>query len=288
MAISTVKIDEQLSIDLISKYNQGDSKSLESLLKMYEPFIYNVAWKFAGDPESAKEICQDVLIKIATKLNTFQGKSAFKTWVYKIAYNEFLQTKRRPMESKWDGFDEFSHDLNKIPSPELSAEEELEKQDRTKTARFRCMTGMLMCMSREQRLIYLIGHVFNVDHNVGAEVFGISKENYRKKLSRAKKDFQTFANGQCGLVNTNNPCRCSKKAKAMEAAGRMQTDKRLFDPTYSSTIAKYAESVQDEVADIVDKKYAEFFQAHSTKEDFTADTVVKEIINDPELHKHFN
>lgn len=192
------------------------------------------------------------------------------------------------MESKWDGFDEFANDLNKIPSPELTIEEEIENEERTKTARFRCMTGMLMCMLREQRLIYLIGQVFNIDHNVGAEVFGLSKDNYRKKLSRARKDFQTFANGHCGLVNTNNPCRCSKKAKAMEAAGRMQTDKKLFDPTYASTIAKYAESVQNDMADIVDKKYMDFFQAHPTKEDFTADTVVKEILNDSELHKYFN
>ena len=74
----------------------------------------------------------------------------------------------------------------------------------------------------------------------------------------------------------------------MENAGRMQTDKKLFDPNISATIAKYAESVQDDMADIVDKKYLEFFQAHPTKEDFIADTVVKEIINDPELHKYFN
>ena len=149
------------------------------------------------------------------------------------------------------------------------------------------MSGMLMCLTREQRLIYLVGHVFNIDHSTGAEIFGLSKANFRQKLSRTRKEFHAFMNRQCGLVKLDNPCRCSKKAKAMEAAGRMQTNAKLFDPQFSATIAKYAEEVGDKVADIVDRKYIEFFQKHPSKEDFDADTVVNELILDPELHRHF-
>lgn len=109
---------------------------------------------------------------------------------------QFMQTKRRPMEDKWDGLDQFSKDLNSIPSPDLTPEEEEENILRTKTARTRCMSGMLMCLTREQRLIYLVGHVFNVDHNIGSEVYGLSKDNYRKKLSRTKKEFHNFMNKQ--------------------------------------------------------------------------------------------
>jgi hypothetical protein len=150
------------------------------------------------------------------------------------------------------------------------------------------MSGMLMCLTREQRLMYLLGDVFNIDHTVGAEVFNTSKENYRVKLSRTRKEFHAFMNQQCGLVNKDNPCRCSKKAKAMEAAGKMKTDEKLFDPKYTSTIASYAAKVGDDLADLVDKKYIDFFQKHPTKEDFNANTVVNEIINDSDLHKYFN
>ena len=146
---------------------------------------------------------------------------------------------------------------------------------------------MLMCLTREQRLLYLIGDVFNIDHKTGAEIFGISKDNYRQRLSRTRKEFHAFMNRQCGLVDLNNPCRCSKKAKAMEAAGRMQTNAKLFDPKYSATIEKYATEVADEVADIVDRKYIAFFQKHPTKEDFNATTIIEEFIKDTDLHRHF-
>jgi RNA polymerase sigma factor (sigma-70 family) len=275
------------SIALVQKSLAGDKNALNQLIEIHEPFIYNVAWKYTNNPEEAKDLTREVLIRVFTKLSTFKGNSAFKTWVYRIVVNQFLQTKRRPMEDRWESFDVFSTELNSIPSPDVSAEEEIEQEVRTKTARTRCMSGMLMCLTREQRLIYILGDVFNLDHNIGAEVFGLSKQNYRVKLSRTRKEFHAFMNQQCGLVNTDNPCRCSKKAKAMEAAGKMQTDKKIFDPKYSSTIAAYSEGISDEVADIVDKKYIEFFQRHPTKEDFNTETVINEIVNDNDLHKYF-
>lgn len=283
---SKEQLDKE-SEDLAMKAIGGDRKSLDQLIRLHEPFIYNVAWKYTNNPDEAKDLTQETLIKIITNLSSFNGKSSFRTWAYRITVNQFLQTKRRPMEDRWKDFDDFSNQLNAIPSPELTPEEEEEQILRTKTARTRCMSGMLMCLTREQRLLYLVGDVFKVDHKTGAEVFGLSKDNYRQKLSRTRKEFHAFMNKQCGLVNLENPCRCSKKAKAMEAAGRMQTNAKLFDPNYSATIAKYADQFADEVADTVDKKYIEFFQKHPTKEDFSVDTIVNEILNDPDLHRHY-
>ncbi len=73
----------------------------------------------------------------------------------------------------------------------------------------------------------------------------------------------------------------------MTAAGKMNVEEKLFDPEYSGTIAKYVIEVADEVSDIVDKKYIDFFQAHPTKEDFGADTIISEIINDERLSQYF-
>lgn len=273
--------------ELISVALQGNKKALNDLVKLHEPFIYNVAWKFTNDENEAKDLTQEVLIKIITKLSTFKRESSFRTWAYRIAFNQFLQTKRRPMEDRWENLEHFADELNNIPSPDLSPEEEKEEILRTKTARTRCMSGMLMCLTREQRLIYLVGEVFKIDHQTGAQVFSISKDNYRQKLSRTRKDFHAFMNQQCGLVNLSNPCRCSKKAKAMQAAGKMQTNAKLFDPNYYATISDYAEKHADNVADSVDKKYIEFFQKHPSKKDFSVDTVITEILNDPGLHRHY-
>ena len=90
---STAQIDQESS-QLVPRAQSGDQVALEQLLKLHEPFIYNVAWKFTNDQEEAKDLTQEVLIKIVTKLESFEGKSAFRTWAYRIVYTQFLQTKR--------------------------------------------------------------------------------------------------------------------------------------------------------------------------------------------------
>jgi len=280
--------DEARDQQLIEQANDGSKNALNELIVTHESFIYNVAWKFTDNKEEASDLTQEVLIKVITKLSTFKGNSSLRTWLYRIVFNEFMQTKRRPMEDEWESFDDFAIKLNAIPSPEISAEEEKEQTDRTRTARVRCMSGMLMCLTREQRLIYLLGDVFQIDHNLGAEIFEVSRDNFRKKLSRTRIEFHSFMNKQCGLVNLDNPCRCSKKAKAMEAAGKMQIDKKLFDPKFSSTIAEYADKVADEVADQVDRKYIEFFQDHPTKKAVDKESIIRELVNDSNYNKYFD
>jgi len=278
---------EDSSINLVTKSVGGDKKSLNELITRHEPFIFNVAWKYTGNEDAAKDLTQEVLIKVITNLSSFKGKSSFKTWLYRIVVNQFLQTKRKPMEDRWLNFDDFANQLNAIPSPDLTADEKIEKELRTKTARHRCMSGMLMCLTREQRLLYILGDVFKIDHTIGAEIFNLTKENYRVKLSRTRKDFHAFMNQQCGLVKKENPCRCYKKAKAMEAAGKMKTNEMLFNEKYYTTISKYVNNVADEVSDIVDRKYIDFFQKHPAKSDFGTETVINEIINDEQLNKYF-
>ena len=73
------------------------------------------------------------------------------------------------------------------------------------------MKGMLLCLDRDQRLIYIIGELFEFTDVIGSEIMEISKENFRIKLHRAKKQLYTFMDNKCGLINKANPCRCARK-----------------------------------------------------------------------------
>ena len=51
---------------------------------------------------------------------------------------------------------------------------------------------MLLCLDREQRLIYVLGEIFGVTDVIGAELLEISRQNFRQKLSRARRDLHSF------------------------------------------------------------------------------------------------
>ena len=152
--------------------------------------------------------------------------------------------------------------MNSIPDATLTPEEELEYKEFTKEVRVRCMSGMLMCLNREQRLLFILGEVFGIEHNLGAEIFNISKQNYRVKLSRARTDLQNFMEHRCGLVNVKNPCRCSKKAKTLREKGILTKDSFVFNVGYKTKIAEYVESTNEKAKDVLDTKYVKFYRDH--------------------------
>ena len=279
---------ETENIALVTKSLNGDHKALDTLIKLHQPFIYNVAWKMTNDSNDAMDLTQEVLIKVITKLSLFKGKSAFRTWLYRIVINEFLQTKRKTKEDQFEDFNDLDNKLNAIPDSTPTAQEELEQKEFTKEARTRCMSGMLMCLTREQRLIYILGDIFGIDHNVGSEVFDISKQNYRIRLSRARTELHNFMEHRCGLIKKSNSCRCSKKAKALREKGILTEDSFVFNIGYKAKIAEYVEANYNEAREAIDAKYVSFFREHPSKDDFGAETVISEIINDKNMWRLLN
>ncbi len=207
--------DETEERELVSLALNGDSKALKKIVTNHRDFIYNVVWKMVMNPQDAEDITQDIIIKVITNLATFKYKSKLRTWIYRIAFNHVLSLKRRPVEEQIVSFDAYGKSLDDLgigeygSGPEPSPEEALVIKD----SMLGCTAGMLLCLSREQRLVYILGEIFDVDSTVGSEVLEISRDNFRQRLSRARKELYTFMNNKCGLVNKSNPCRCRNKTR---------------------------------------------------------------------------
>lgn len=200
---------------LIDRATRGDRKALEQLLERYQDWIFNVALSFVAYREDAADITQEVLIKIMTKLSTFRHESDFKTWVYRIVKNHFLNMKRRKYEMYSMTFDSFARDLDEIPDDDLLGHHyEVEEKLLVEEAKISCMKAMLLCLDREQRLIFILGELFEFPDSVGSEVMEITKENFRIKLHRAKQQLYNFMDNKCGLINKKNPCRCARKTSS--------------------------------------------------------------------------
>jgi RNA polymerase sigma factor (sigma-70 family) len=279
---------EQENLTLIDKVLEGDAKALDKLVSIHQSFIYNVAWKMTHSNEDALDITQEVLIKVITKLSTFKKKSAFRTWLYRIVFNEFLQTKRKAKEHIFHSFEAHDQQLNAVPDPELTPDEELELKEYTKEVKFRCTSAMLICLDREQRLIYLLAESFGIDHNVGAEIFGISKQNFRVKLSRARKELHNYMEYRCGLIKKSNPCRCVKKAKSALKMGVLSEHNLILKSTYTKRIGDFVTENQNIMTEVLDEKYREIFRNHPVKSKFEAQTIINRIIKDKTIKNLFN
>ena len=215
-------------LELVKRVQAGSRNALEALVGRHQPWIYNIVVRMLYTPQDAEDATQEILIKLLTKLSTFEARSSFRTWLYRIVLNHTLNLKRK-RRNDWTFADYArvldSTEVMELPDPSLvPADVQLLVQE----AKIGCTSGMLLCLEPEQRLVYILGEILGVTDVVGAELLEISRESFRQKLARARRDLHSFMNEQCGLVNTANPCRCAKKTQGFIRAGYVDPSNLLF------------------------------------------------------------
>lgn len=197
----------------VSQAKAGNKKALETIVAGIQNRIFGLAYRMMGDRNDAEDQTQEILIKVITHLGGFREESAFSSWVYRIACNHLLTSlsqRNDRMEVSFEFLEEFAtagpatHSSLSVSGPELALLLE--------ETRLGCMQNVLACLDGKTRIIYILGEIFEVTSNEGAFIFDISPEAFRKRLSRGRKKIQDFMMKQCGLVNKNNSCRCSKQA----------------------------------------------------------------------------
>jgi RNA polymerase sigma factor (sigma-70 family) len=235
-------------------------------------------------PQDAEDATQEILIKVFTRLSTFEGRSSFRTWLYRLAFNHTLNMKRGRVEATNWTFKAYGDGLNSAPDEELPDPKLIPADLKmlVDEARIGCTSGMLLCLDREQRLTYILGEIFGVSDNVGAELLDITRDNFRQKLSRARRDLHNFMQNQCGLINKANPCRCAKKTHAFMRAGYIDPTNLLFAKEHLTRVRDVAGKRHEDI-DEIDAQYAEIHRDHPFHDspDFLAS--LKSLLKQPDF-----
>src|SRR5688572_27914457 len=100
---------------LVARVQAGDREALEALLTRHQPWIYNILVRMLYYPAEAEDGTQEVLLKILTKLSTFENRSSFRTWLYRIVVNHALNIKRRGNQPDAISFSEYARGLDATP-----------------------------------------------------------------------------------------------------------------------------------------------------------------------------
>ncbi len=237
--------------DLAGKAAAGDREALEALLTRHRSWIYNLALRMLWDARDAEDATQEILLKLATRLGTFRGESALRTWAWRIAANHLLSRRRGRAEEVVHDLDCYARALEALPDADEPGPEERLLVEEAKVG---CTIGMLLCLDREQRLAFVLGEVFGATDAEGADVMGTTRDGFRQRLSRARRQLYAFLAGRCGLADPRNPCRCARKTRAFLRAGIVEPNRLQFTAAYRATV----EQIAPARADALDRAAAGF------------------------------
>lgn len=198
---------------------EGDRGALSDLVREIQHPMYRLALRFLGNPDDAQDACQEILIRIVTRLGTFEGRSKFSTWAYTVAVRSLLRTRRRLYETAVLGAEQYAAALDAGMGDVDPTLEEAEYRLLSEEVRISCTYGMLLCLPRAQRAAYLLADVLGLTDGEGAEILDCSREAFRQRVSRARRTLRFVIDNRCGLVDPANPCRCGRQIASGEAAG---------------------------------------------------------------------
>ena len=233
----------------VQKAVSGDAKALQAVVLAIKDDIYSLALRMLWHPADAEDATQDVLTRVCTSLSSFEGRSSFRTWVYRVAVRSLLNRKRGRVEPNMLSFEMLGADLAEGLDPSSAADlEPAERELLKKEVRIGCTQAMLLCLDRNHRMTYLLGDIFEWESAEAADCLEITPATYRKRLSRARSRIETFVRQHCGLVSEVAPCRCQTRIQPAIAKGRVDPKKLLFARHPVTSASKEdVEAVVDEI-----------------------------------------
>ena len=218
--------------DVARRAVEGDRDALDRLVRDLQSDIYGLALRMLWNREDAEDATQEILVRVVTRLSQFDFRSRLKTWVYRVAVNYILDVKKSPVERLHLTFDAFAEDLAQGLSADgpMDAERSLLVEE----VRIGCTLGMLQCLDRPHRLVYVLGEILDLTGPEAAEALDITPDVFRKRLQHARAAITSFTSAYCGLVSDGAACTCNRRVPAALRVGRIRADSVDFATTGSS------------------------------------------------------
>lgn len=258
----------------------GDKSALETLVRASQDSIYTLALRFLVNPDDARDATQEILIIMITRLSTFEGRSAFRTWAYRIAVNYLLRSRKIQSRTMTLSFKAFEEDLHAglVEDPAPAADDVAMLGE----LRIACTMAMLLCLDVEHRTAFVLGDILELDHREAADVLEIAPATYRKRLSRARSEVVAFSGRVCGLANPAAQCRCPRRLPEALRLGRLDNSRPLTQSAdtddYEKILARTRSMERDLAALSLQKNPALF----SCPDDLAA--TVRAIVAEQQLH----
>jgi RNA polymerase sigma-70 factor (ECF subfamily) len=159
---------------LLKQSREGDRQALGELIGAYEKPLFNAAYRILGNPEDAADITQAVFLKVFERLDQYDPKYKFFSWIYRIAINESLNQLKRgkrqqPLEDR---------ELVGPGNPEAEAAAgDLSRE----------IQAGLMGLTEDYRTVIVMRHFSECSYRQISEILQIPEKTVKSRLYSARQ-----------------------------------------------------------------------------------------------------
>ena len=171
-------------LDLIRRFQSGDTGSFDTLVEMFRTKGYNLAYQWTNNQEDALDILQDAFIKMYKVLSRWKPESSLFTWLYRVIINQAIDLKRRKGRIRFISTEHVADEVEKGIDLQAS---ELDRPDvRTEAGELGMQIyDAVMKLPQRQKKIFILKHYQGLSLKEIAEILECSLGTVKSSLFQA-------------------------------------------------------------------------------------------------------
>ena len=179
---------------LIKFAKEGKTEAFEAIIIKYKDRVYNMAFSFTASSAESDDIAQNVFLKIYSNLKNFEEKSAFSTWLYRIAVNEcYNGLKRRKNNILSLDIEIGANNDNSLKDIIEDKNGNIEKALLSKETQLKVRKALLE-LPDKYRMIITLRDIEDISYEEISEIMKISQNKVKVWLFRARNKLKNILN----------------------------------------------------------------------------------------------
>jgi RNA polymerase sigma-70 factor (ECF subfamily) len=162
---------------LVQRCRHGDRQAFTTLVVRYQRPIYNAAFWILHKAEDASDVSQIVFLKVAERLDDYDPKYKFFSWIYRIAVNESLNLLRRK-----DHEEELDEGMDLPGADSADPLWQLNAAERSKRVQ-----STLKSMAINDRLVLTLRHFSECSYQEMAQILELDEKTVKSRLFEARQ-----------------------------------------------------------------------------------------------------
>ena len=169
-------MNNETDLELLERYRKGDRDAFSDLVIRYQRPIYNAAFWVLRRAEDANDVTQTVFLRVAERLDEYDPKYKFFSWIYRIAVNESLNLLRR------NGHEEALDDEIDVPDGDGANPEW--RADKAETSKR--IQNALMSMNTNDRTVLMLRHFSECSYQEIGQILELDEKTVKSRLFEAR------------------------------------------------------------------------------------------------------
>lgn len=178
-------MSSKTDLELIAEFKKGNQESFEELIQRYSAKAYSLASRLTRSQEDAEEVLQDVFVTVYRKIDGFQGKSSFSSWLYRVTVNAAFMKLRKKKHNQNVSIDEVLPQIQN--SRQIRSAEHLEGDNVTQRTQVIEALGMAIeKLPEEYRPVFILRDVDGLTSKEVGKILNISVPAVKSRLHRSR------------------------------------------------------------------------------------------------------